>query len=506
MHRIPRREFLVRNLVSAGAAVTQAALPGMLHRVCAEEQRQQAASRTNVLFIAVDDLRPAVGCYGDPLAHTPNIDQLAREGVVFTRAYCQQAICGASRASLLTGRRPDTTGVYYNQTHFREHIPDAITLPQHFKSHGYHTRSIGKVYHSRQMDDAVSWSVPSTWFSEVPPYHTAEALARVTTIVRQGRTRRTGPSWEASDNEDSVHKDGHIAEAAVQAIRELKERPFFLAVGFRKPHLPFVAPKKYFDLHPLRKFSLPTHRTAPRGAPSVAMHNWGELRNYTDIPDSGQLTEEKSFELIRAYYAATSFIDAQIGRVLNALDVEGLRDPTVVVLWGDHGWHLGDHGIWCKHTDFERATHSPLIFRAPHVGASGVHSDALVEFVDIYPTLVALCGLPLPDGLEGASLDPLFENPKRPWKKAAFSQYPRRTPDGQFAMGYSMRTPRYRLTEWRTRDSMYAPNNDEVVGLELYDYLEDPDETVNRAGLPENAALVKELREVLRGGWQKALP
>jgi iduronate 2-sulfatase len=507
MAMLSRRDFILANV---GAAFSHTALSGLFGNAYAEETGAEAqpieATRLNVLFIAVDDLRPLLGCYGDPLAHTPHIDRLAKEGLLFKRAYCQQAICSPSRSSLLTGRRPDTTRVYYNQTHFRAHIPNVVTLPQHFKAHGYHTQSLGKVFHGKNLDDEPSWSVPSAWFTDAPPYHMPESLARVTTITRGGRTRRTGPSWECSDNDDHAHNDGQIADAAIEALQKLKDKPFFLAVGFRKPHLPFVAPRKYFSLHPPEKFRLPSHDEAPQGAPAWAMHNWGELRNYVDIPEKGPLSKEKAIELIRAYYAATSFIDAQIGRVLKALDENGLRQNTVVVLWGDHGWHLGDHGLWCKHTNFERATHAPLVLRAPGMKASGMSSDALVEFVDIYPTLVELCGLPLPDGLEGASFVPLLANPNQAWKKAAFSQYPRQTGEHGFVMGYSMRTPRYRLTEWRTRDSMYAPNNEEVIGTELYDYLHDPGETVNRANLPENAAIVKRLTELLHGGWKNALP
>lgn len=327
---LSRRDLI---LAGVGAAFSRAPFPRVFRSAYAAKTNAKtwptAVTKPNVLFIAVDDLRPLLGCYGDSQAHTPHIDRLAKEGLLFKRAYCQQAICSPSRSSLLTGRRPDTTRVYYNQTHFRTHIPNVVTLPQHFKAHGYHTQSLGKVYHGKSLDDERSWSVPSAWFTNAPPYHMPESLARVTTITRQGRTRRTGPSWECSDNDDHAHNDGQIADAAIETLQKLKDTPFFLAVGFRKPHLPFVAPKTYFDLHPSEKFRLPANDEAPQGAPAWAMHNWGELRNYVDMPEKGPLSREKAIELIRAYYAATSFIDAQIGRVLKALDENGLRQNTV---------------------------------------------------------------------------------------------------------------------------------------------------------------------------------
>jgi iduronate 2-sulfatase len=460
----------------------------------------------NVLFIAIDDLKPLLGCYGDPLAHTPNIDRLAQEGLVFKRAYCQQAICGASRASLLTGRRPDTTGVYYNPTHFRKNLPDIATLPQHFKNSGYHTQALGKLFHGRNVADEVSWSVPTDWHHHALPYHNQESLDKVITIERGGQTRRSGPSWEASQNDDHEHNDGMMADAAIEFLKNPGDKPFFLAVGFHKPHLPFVAPQKYFDLHPLKKFKLARNPKPTKGVPPMAVQNWGELRNYSDIQDKGPLADKQALELIRAYYAAASFADAQVGCILDALDKEGLRDNTIVVLWGDHGWHLGDHGLWCKHTNFENAVHAPLIVSVPGMKTTGAVSEALIEFVDIYPTLAELCGLPTPDGLEGHSFVPVIKEPKRRWKKAAFYQYPRRLPDGRYSMGYCVRTERYRLTEWVTRDTIDAPNNDEVIALELYDYVKDPLETVNLAQQAEYATTVKELTDILHAGWRNSLP
>jgi len=474
--------------------------------------RAEEGRPPNVLFIAIDDLRPELGCYGAPFARSPHIDRLAADGIAFTRAYCQQAVCSPSRTSLLTGRRPDTTRVYDLRTHFRRHLPDIDTLPQHFEQQGYHAQSFGKIYHGG-LDDPPSWSAPA-WFPQAPLYGPGQAQAeRLADEARaqsgrpvprrKGKPRR-GPkqlSWMALDCEDHELPDGAIAREAAAAMRRLKDRPFFLAVGFYKPHLPFVAPRRYFDLYDDTTFPLPEFPKPPKGAPPLALTNSGELRQYADIWKyrDGPLDKAKTLELIRAYHAATSYVDAQVGRVLDELDRLGLRDNTVVVLWGDHGWHLGDHGLWCKHTNFERAANAPLIFRAPGVGRRGAACGALTEFVDVYPTLCELCGLPLPEGLEGVSLVPLFHDRHRAWKKAAFSQYPRTLRDVGRVMGHTLRTKRFRFTEWS------APGKD-FRTLELYDYVRDPLETVNLASDPDHARVATALAELLHQGWRAALP
>lgn len=502
--------------------------------------------KTNVLFIVVDDLRPALGCYGDRRAITPNIDRLAREGILFSRAYCQQAICSPSRTSLMLGLRPDSTGVHDLDTHFRTILPDVVTLPQRFKEYGYQTQSIGKVYHSPTYDDPLSWTRWSSYprsstddpetdqeviqapdapqASEAPEespasltsleFQTSQesyesqlqlvleafrGLRDPQAIVHGAESipkRVFGASWEALEVDDSQLADGKIADEAITVLRRLKGQPFFLAVGFMKPHLPFVAPKKYFDLHRDTPFEVAQNAFRPKGAPDFAGTPWRELRKYTDIPKQGGLSETKQLELIKAYYAAVTFVDAQIGRILDALEAEGLRENTAIVLWGDHGWHLGDHAQWAKSTNWEKALHSPLIFSSPGMKQRGIRSDALVEFVDVYPTLVELCGLPLPEGLEGVSLEPLFENPLRTWKKGAFSQYPR---EGTGLEGYSVRTERYRLTEWRDEAG-------ETKATELYDYQNDPEENTNWATDENYTKVLQEMRSILHGGWQKALP
>ncbi|HEX8913596.1 MAG TPA: sulfatase [Humisphaera sp.] len=452
------------------------------------------AGRPNVLFVAFDDLRPAIGCFGDPLAKTPNLDRLAARGVAFTRAYCQQAVCSPSRSSLLTGRRPDQTKVWDLKTHFRTALPDVVTLPQLFKQAGYVTEGLGKIYHDGY-DDPPSWSEPS-WKPKARGYGPGGAAA----LARQQEAFKAAgkdPSaarplpYESMDAADDALPDGLVANEAVARLKRHKAdgKPFFLAVGFLKPHLPFVAPKKYWDLHDPAKFKVPAHRELPTGAPKFAGNNSGELRAYATMPAAGPVSDAEAVNLIHGYYAAASYADAQLGKVLDALDAEGLAGNTVVVVWGDHGWSLGEHGLWCKHTNYEDAARAPLIVAGPGVPARGARCDRLVEFVDVYPTLAELAGVPRPDGLAGTSLAPLLADPAKAWKPAAFSQYPRAIPQKGAGMGYTVRTDRYRLVEWRVKG--------ETAAVELYDHQADPAETVNLAADPAHAATVKELTAML---------
>ena len=466
-----------------------------------------AAAKPNVLFIAVDDLRPELGCYGATHIKSPNIDSLAKSGVTFNRAYCQQAVCSPSRTSLMTGRRPDTTKVYDLETNFRDTIPDVVTLAQHFKDNGYHSQAFGKIYHGA-LDDRRSWSVPYTspdGMAYGDPQTVKDIQRRREELKKKGVTgqqlnRRTrGPAWEAADVEDEKLPDGNSAAKAIKALNEVKDKPFFLAVGFFKPHLPFVAPRKYFDLYPpAEQIELPPNRTAPQDAPEFATTNFGELRVYEGMPKGDEpVTDQQARELIRAYRACVSFTDAQVGKLLAELDRLKLRDNTIVILWGDHGWHLLDQGMWTKHTNFEAATRVPLILSVPGRKSAGAKADALVEFVDVYPTLCDAAGLAKPDGLEGTSLLPLVDDPKRPWKTAAFSQYPR----GAKTMGYSIRTDRYRYTEWQSRDDAK-----QVLARELYDHRADPAETKNVAGDAAHAEDVERLSDQLRKGWRASVP
>lgn len=464
-----------------------------------------AAEKPNVLFVAVDDLRPALACAGDPHAKTPNIDALASRGTVFTRAYCQQAVCSPSRSSLLTARRPDSTKVYDLVTHFRKALPDVVTLPQHFKQNGYYARAVGKIYHPGYNDEP-SWSVP--WEGTKGKQFGPDGMKLLADLKEKARankedvTKVRGLPTEAPDVPDADLNDGWTANRAAEilATRKGQKEPFFLAVGFAKPHLPFVAPKKYWDLYDPAKLPVAESSEPPTDAPKFAPQFGGELRAYHDIPKSGPLPKAKSRELVHGYYAAVSYMDAQLGKVLAALKENGFADNTIVVLWGDHGWHLGDHGMWCKHTNYEKATRAALVMSAPGQKAAGKPSDTLVEFVDIYPTLAAVCGLPAPDGVEGHSFAPLLDDPKKPWKAAAFSQYPRGGKDTGPLMGYAVKTDRYRYVEWRKRDGT------EVVARELYDHQTDPNEDKNVAGGASNKEVVERHAKLLAAGWKENAP
>lgn len=514
-----------------------------------------AAERPNVLFIVADDLGAHLGAYGHPDVLTPNIDRLARKGIVFNRAYCQQAICNASRASLLTGLRPDTIGVYDLAAHFRGKVPNVVTLPQQFKLNGYHSEGIGKVFHAAfggpaipaeavdggRMDDPPSWSVPA-WRPGPRYYYTDAGIAEARRVYAKTRKKSgaevdgwknvlvRGFGTEAPDVPDNVLADGEIADRAIRALYDLKERrtfgvgnnnPFFLAVGFLKPHMPFIAPKKYWDLYDPAKLTVAKNNYPPKNAPPIALQVfWNEMRAQSDVPQTGSLSPELGRQLVHGYYACVSFVDAQVGRILAELDRLGLAENTIVVLWGDNGYHLGEHSLWAKLTNFENSARVPLIVRAPGMKAAGTKTDALVEFVDIFPSLCDLAGLPKPEKLEGTSFAPLLTNPTQPWKTAAFSQYWRKgmpsyrilplaipNPPGydqypqEDTMGYSMRTDRYRLTIWHP---VNAP--DRIMATELYDYRADPAENENLAVRPEHAQLVRDLTAKLRRGWQDARP
>jgi iduronate 2-sulfatase len=455
-------------------------------------QNPQPAGRYNVLFLPVDDLKPLLGCYGATQVKTPNIDALAKRGVRFTRAYCQQAVCAPSRASLMTGRRPDSTGVYDLVTHFRKALPNAVTLSQRFKDAGYFAASVGKIYHPG-LDDPPSWSVPND-YKLAGRYFDPNLLKEPREDAETALVR--GRSFEIADCADDELPDGKIANHAIELLRANKDRRFFIAAGFMRPHLPFVAPRKYYDLYPPDQIKLAGNPAPPRDAPKVALHNSAELRSYTDIPKKNQpIDDAKARELIRGYYASTSFVDAQIGRVIAELDRLGLAESTIVILWGDHGYHLGDHGLWTKHTNFEEAARVPLILCVPGMKTAGRTCDALVELVDVCPTLCELGGLSAPAGVEGASFVPLLDDPSRTFKRAAFSQFPR----GKNIMGRSIRADRYRYTEWQDKFG-------HATARELYDHDVDPDENLNVVERPENREVVEKLAGELRAGWQAAMP
>lgn len=447
----------------------------------------------NVLFIAVDDLRTALRCYGDATALSPSIDRLAARGTLFTRAYAQQAVCNPSRQSLLSGRRPDSIRVWDLNRIFRNTAPDVVPLPEHFKIHGYFAQAFGKIYHgTKGMSDPQSWSVPEQF---------AHESKRDDYLLEENRKPTKGGKAAALEfvgTKDEEYGDGQVAAAAVEALRgyaKTPERPFFLAVGFRKPHLPFTAPKKYWDLYD--KVNIPPIEVgeAPAGAPELALHASVELRGYQGIPKQGVLDVALAARLRRGYYAAMSFTDAQIGKLLDALEAGGFAANTVVVLWGDHGFHLGEHGLWAKTTNYEADVRSPLIVAAPGK-RPGVRTAALVEFVDLYPTLVELCGLPARAKLDGKSFAANLGDPAAPGKAGALSQFPRPWASGKNFrpeyMGYTVRTATHRYVEWRR---MYG---DEVVARELYAYEGDElFERENLAGRPASQELMARLAALL---------
>jgi len=454
------------------------------------QQSSVTPKKFNIVAIIVDDLRPQLGCYGRQETISPNIDQLAKSGTLFERTYCQVPICGASRASFLSGIRASRQ--YFNSAYDARKdrdAPDFPSLPFLLKQSGYHSISLGKVYHVPD-DDSNAWT-EKPWrpwgFLGAEQYATQEnqKLAQENSI-QQG----LGKPFELVDVADNVYADGKIADQAIQKLKHLsqQEQPFFAAFGFSKPHLPFTAPLRYWEMYDREKIDLADNPFRSKGAPDNAFSNWGELRNYVGIPKEGALTDEMARTLIHGYYASTTYVDAQIGRVLKALKRFNLQDNTIVVLWGDHGWHLGEHGLWCKHTNFETALHSPLILRVPTVQA-GQRVTGLTEFVDIYPTLCDLCGLEKPEHLQGDSLIPLLNNPQHKWKSAAFSYY---------RSGNSMKTDQYRYTEWTDKQG-------KQVARMLFDHQADPHENVNIAENSEHQELVKTLSQQLDNGqgWKK---
>lgn len=461
-----------------------------------------AAEKPNVLLLLVDDLKPVLGCYGDPVAKTPNLDALASRGMRFDLAYCNQAVCAPSRFTLMLGSHSTSTGLYGLGSSLRERIPDAVTLPQHFAKHGgYRTESVGKVFHVGHGNegDPQSFSVPpfkdkvieyldpaSTHGGQLTreeALFTNQALDRIRSLPR-------GAAFESPEAADDDYADGRVAAETVKRLRAAKARresddtPFFIAAGFVRPHLPFCAPKTYWDLYDPATLPMPRHTTLPKGAPEVALKRGGEITAYDPAPENGEIDADLTRRLIHGYYASTSYVDAQIGHVVDALDELGLAENTLVVLWGDHGFHLGDLGIWTKHTNYEEANRIPLVIVAPGVTAPGSSTRQLAESVDLFPTLAELAGLPAPSGpqsIDGLSLVPVLRDPTKRVRDHAFHAYPKAK------IGRAIRTERYRLVEWKNPGEA-----DTTAAYELYDYQTDPLETGNHAAdQPETLAGLK---------------
>jgi arylsulfatase A-like enzyme len=470
-------------------------------------------------MIPVDDLRPELGCYGQRRIISPNVDRLAATGTTFRRAYTMVAVCSPSRTCLMTGCRPETTQVYDLVTHFRKTLPDVVTLTQHFMKHGYETVGMGKVYHG-SLNDAPSWSrwieVESgpTWLDPKTQQWQArlrqEADEKGMKAAERDRYTR-GTATECLDVPDNAYFDGAMTDVAVKELQGFARsgKPFFLAVGYKKPHLPFIAPKRYWDLYQRRDIATAPNPFHPKNMPQGAVDAFpGEMGAYCDARELSITQKaagrqdwpaEYARQVIHAYLACISYVDAQIGRLLTTLEETHLADNTVVVLWGDHGWHLGENGTWGKHTNMEWATRSPLILRVPGQKAGSV-TDGLAEFVDVYPTLAEACGLPIPAHCEGTSLLPLADNASRQWKSAAFSQY-RKNINGVGCLGSTMRADQFRYTEWRRRNDLT-----QVVARELYDHRRNHDENENVADDPAYAKIVAELAAQLKAGWKAARP
>ena len=445
----------------------------------------KAKQSPNVLFIAVDDLRPSLGCYGDNHAISPNIDALADRGVLFNRAYCQVAVCNPSRASLMTGLRPDNLGVWTLPIHFREAKPDAVTLPQWFRQFGYNAVSHGKIYHN-PTPDPQSWSEPIRRLPPLPFPYPDGARERVKTTMqglspgdwRQNNLRL--PSTAAPDLADSEVRDGAQTDMAIEDLRRLgnESQPFFLAMGYIRPHLAWVAPKKYWDMHDPATLPVPQNQQVIPGTPPYAPSNNSELSHYVDLIDMPKpwdertLPAEKMRHLTHAYYACVSYVDAQIGRLLDALDEEGLTENTIVVLWSDHGWKLGENRGWGKMTNYELDARVPLIISAPGRRATGQQTDQLSELLDLYPTLCELAGIETPKFVDGRSLVPVLDDAETKVHDEALSQYYRNF-EGRQYMGYSMRTDQYRFIEWRDFES------GAVTARELYDHTSGKPEIAN---------------------------
>lgn len=524
---------------------------------CKSHQEGEIKKKPNILFIAIDDLRPELGAYGSEVAITPNMDELAANGLLFNNAYCQEAICSPSRASVMTGARPETIKVIENFTYFRDVNPDIVTLPQYLQTKGYETVYSGKIFHPGYTDDELSWSrkvYSGPDVPERPERIRGYVLSKNQEIFKKNRAEviakygedapknglGKGPSYEFADAPDDTYEDGHNTDLAIATMKEMAQnsKPFFLGLGFLKPHLEWIAPKKYWDLYEGKDLQMTDQHEGPKNGAAMGLHASFELRARADIPNYGDIEAAQAKNLKRAYLATVSYVDAQIGKMLAALDEAGLRENTIVMLWSDHGWHLGDMGIWGKATNYEIATRVPLIVSTPSMpeAVRGTKTNALVELIDMYPTLCDLVGVDIPEHLEGQSFKPLLSEPNRKWKDAAFTQFPnpalrewaanplskgmRETSFGPLIedvekriiaqqgdkwdrelfenrlMGYSMRTADYRFTVWKD----YTDPRAEPLFFELYDHQKDPSETVNIA--KENPELVANLLHQFNKGWQ----
>ena len=500
-----------------------------------QTKKESEKEKWNIILVSFDDLRPELGCYGNREIKSPHLDRFAKSGVTFMNTYCQVAVCQPSRASYLTGLRPDSLGSWHLRDHHRGVHPDIVTMPQYFHTFGYYTVSIGKIFHNH-VPDSISWDEPDL---RPEKYKTADMIDRDAesfyyddqlnaelAIVREKRLKENpnryaggwayGKSVECSDAPDDEFYDGAQTDLALETIERLKDKnqPFFLALGYYRPHLPFVAPKKYWDLYDRDSITPASNPYLPIDAPVFAMNSTYELGSCYDLeniwkhPAGGLLPDSIAKTLKHGYYASVSYVDACFGKLMEGIRQMGLVDNTIIVVLGDHGWKLGENGSWCKQTNYEIDTRVPLIINAPGIKGKGEKTLRLTELVDIFPTLCELTGIMVPDYMQGTSMAPLLNDPEREWKTAIFSQFhrrPRVSPDQKRYMGYAMKTERYHYIEW-----YYWDNDNHIpadyVACELYDHNNDPEENRNISNIPENAELVKQLSAQLKAGWREARP
>lgn len=452
------------------------------------------AKKPNILIIGIDDLRPELNCYGATHIHSPNIDRLASRGTLFEHAYCQYAVCGPSRSSMFTGRRPDATQAYNNKTHFRDHLPNAVSLPEYFKNSGYATYGFGKILHNTHRDEQ-SWSEPQHYIVE-KQYASPGYENKIAGIDGIHASNKLIPLFESPDVPNDAYRDGETNIAAIEKLKSAarSDQPFLLFMGYHKPHTPFNAPKKYWDLYDPAKLPLAANLLPPKRAPEFALSSWRYVRSFGGMPEQGPLPEPLARQTRHAYFACVSYIDSLVGDLIAALEETGEADNTIIALWSDHGYQLGEHGMWCKHTNFETSTRIPFIIVDPRSPIQGQRTSARVELIDLYSTLADHAGIDSPADIDGKSLSPLMAN-SNAWDNrdtVAFSQFNRAG-----NQGYSVRTKHLRYTEWR------SAKTGKIVAQELYDHRSDPVENVNVAESPEWKSQLLYAQKRLQEQWPK---
>ena len=496
---------------------------------------QKDVKKPNILFISIDDLRPTLGAYGDSIAVTPNIDQIAAEGMTFRQTFTQVAVCAPSRASLMTGLRPDSTRVWHLGNKFRKINPNAVTMPQHFSKYGYHTVNLGKIFHN-YMPDSVSWDEPDLrpsrylqedWLKrDGETFYISEEVSRSQAIKRDSLLKlrpvryadgwNTGPAWEAADVHDTMYYDGAQNELTKKTLTRLaqNDKPFYMGLGYFRPHLPFAVPKKYWDMYERQNIPLARNPNVPNNAPGHTMNSMYELRHYDGFNHIGhpqssfKMSEDTTRILKHGYYASVSYVDALLGDLISHMKDIGIYDNTIIIIWGDHGWKLGEHNSWGKMTNYNIDLQVPMIIRYPNQENPGLQTFEITELIDMFPSLCEIAGIEAPEYMQGTSFVPLIKDPNRVWKNAAFSQFhrrPRQSADGKRYMGYSINTKKYHYIEWYKWYPKTGTKG-ELENTELFDRETDPHEMVNIAANQSLRTVVEGLSKKLASGWEKAKP